>query len=440
MTEGTLPPAYRLRNELNDEVHARPPEPLAAPSRLTYLALLCDRAQRDESTRMVAAFAQAHNARGPTEGGSHLRLDVGAFRLKWERHTEFVRYTFVVPGVGPGAVPDVAVGDAPFGRTALQAVPADWIAALPGELLVAAHVLLLPERDAPDEPHEIAAKMFAGNLLVGATVSESAAVAFMDFRIHPDGFSRVLVCDRSTTLWQAGRIVQRLLEIETYRMLALLTLPVARALAPMLDQQERELSAITAALVDAKEADEPALLDRLTRLAAAIDSHNAGNQFRFSAAAAYDELVQRRIRELREARIYGVQTFREFTERRLAPAMATCRATAARQISLSEQVARTTQLLSTRVDVTREQQTQALLEQMNRRVKLQLRLQSTVEGLSVAAITYYVVSLIGHMAEGFESLGIPIHPPIAMAAAIPVVAGLMFLGLRRVHRLVGQLD
>jgi uncharacterized membrane-anchored protein len=432
MSGRTLPHAYKLRGELNDEVHARPPEPLTAPARVSYLVTLCDRAQRDESARMIAAFARAFDAKPPAEGGSHLRVDVGPFRLRWERHSEFVRYTFIVP--------DAADGPDPFGATALDAAPADWVAALPGELLVAAHVLLLPERLGPQEPMAIADTMFSGTLLVGSSVSEGAATAYTDFRIHQDRFSRFLVHDRSTTRWQAGRIVQRLLEIETYRMLALLALPVARALAPALDEQERELARITAALVEAGEADEAALLDRLTRLAAAIDSRNAETSFRFGAAAAYDELVQRRIRELREERIYGVQTFREFTERRFAPAMNTCRAIAARQVSLSERVARATQLLSTRVDVTREQQTHALLEQMNQRVKLQLRLQSTVEGLSVAAITYYVVSLIGHAAEGLEAVGIPLRPPIAMAAAIPVVAGLMALGLRRIHHMVARLD
>ena len=428
MTEYALPPAHPSRAVLNDEVHARPPEPLTAPARLTYLALLCDREQREASARMVADFALRHNARPPAPGSSHLRVDVGGFRLKWERHAEFVRYTFIVGGTGEGSDP--------FAAPALAAVPPEFVAALPGQLLVGAHVAILRESAGPHEPHEIAEAMFNGNLLIGAAISDAAATAFMDFRLHPDGFSRVVVQDRSTTPWQAGRIVGRLLEIETYRMLALLALPMARALAPVLEEQERELARITAALVDAGEADEPALLDRLTRLAAAIDSRTADTGYRFSAAAAYDDLVQRRIRELREGRIYGVQTFREFTERRLAPAMQTCRTIAARQLSLSEQVARATQLLSTRVDVTREQQTQALLVQMNRRVKLQLRLQSTVEGLSVAAITYYVVSLIGHAAEGLEALGLPVRPPIAMAAAIPVVAGLLALGLRRVHRLV----
>ena len=318
MSGRRLPPAYPLRGQLNDEVHARPPEPLIAPARLSYLALLCDRAQRDESASMIAQFARDHDVKPPAEGGSHLRVDLGTFRLRWERHSEFVRYTFIVPG-GPD-------GPAPFGSTALDAVAPDWIAALPGELLVAAHVLLLPHREGPHEPPEIADTMFSGTLLVGAAVSDGAANAYTDFRLHPDGFSRLLIHDRASTPWQAGRIAQRLLEIETYRMLALLTLPVARALAPELDVQERELAAITAALVEAGEADEPALLERLTRLAATIDSRNARTQFRFSAAAAYDDLVRRRIGELREGRIHGVQTFREFTERRLAPAMATCRA------------------------------------------------------------------------------------------------------------------
>ncbi len=153
-------------------------------------------------------------------------------------------------------------------------------------------------------------------------------------------------------------------------------------------------------------ADEPALLDRLTRLEAEIENRQSETRFRFSASDAYYELVRQRIDELREQRIQGLQTFREFTERRLAPAMNTCRSAAARQESLSQRVARATRLLSTRVDLTRERQNQALLESMDRRASLQLRLQSTVEGLSVAAVTYYVVALIGHAAEALHEAGI----------------------------------
>jgi uncharacterized membrane-anchored protein len=236
---------------------------------------------------------------------------------------------------------------------------------------------------------------------------------------------------------QAGRMVQRLLELETYRMLALLALPVARGLAPHLDASERELARVTAALAAAAEAkDEPALLDRLTRLEAEIEDRQSSNHYRFSAAVAYHELVQRRIDELREERIQGLQTFQEFTERRLAPAMSTCRAAAARQESLSRHVARATQLLSTRVDVARERQNQAVLESMNRRAKMQLRLQQTVEGLSVAAVTYYVVGLVGYAAKGLNAAGVGIDPDVAQGVSVPVILLLVAFGIRRIKDIV----
>ena len=157
---------------------------------------------------------------------------------------------------------------------------------------------------------------------------------------------------------------------------------------------------------------------------------------RFSAAAAYHELVERRIEELREVRIQGLQTFREFTERRLAPAMRTCASVSARVESLSQRVARATQLLSTRVAVSRERQNQQVLESMNRRAEAQLRLQQTVEGLSAAAITYYVVGLVGYAAKGLKALGWPVNPDLAMAFSIPLVALATVLGVRHVRQVV----
>ena len=195
---------------------------------------------------------------------------------------------------------------------------------------------------------------------------------------------------------------------------------------------------MTAALIRAREEDDPALLERLTRLAAEIESRQTESQFRFAAAASYYDLVQRRIQELREERLAGLQTFGEFMERRLAPAMRTCRAVTERQEVLSARVARATELLSTRVEISSERQSHALLESMNWRAILQLRLQETVEGLSVAAITYYVVSLVGHAAEGFEALGLQVNPSIAMAVAIPVVALAVAFGVRRIRRSVAR--
>jgi uncharacterized membrane-anchored protein len=270
--------------------------------------------------------------------------------------------------------------------------------------------------------------------LIGSGVAEKSAVALTDFRIHADGFSRFVIIDFGLTPRQAGRTLQRILEIDTYRMLALLAFPIARQLSPRLSEYERELSVVTTVLETADVSDEAKLLDRLTHLEAQIESEEAKNRFRFTAADAYYDLVRRRIAELRESRLPGLQTFGEFTERRLAPAMNTCRSAAARQESVSEHISRANQLLATRVDLTRQRHSQSLLESMNRRAKAQFELQQTVEGLSIAAITYYVVGLIGYVAKGLHALGWRVDYEIVTAISIPVVAGLLLIGLRLIHR------
>jgi uncharacterized membrane-anchored protein len=422
-----LPPDHPQRLELNDEVHARPPEPLVAPSRLSYLALLCDAAQREAGWAAVVELCRRHGVTAPEQSVMHFTADLGPFRLKWERHTEFIRFMFMMEGETAR----------PFSPPPIAALPEDWVAALPGQLMTAVHAVLVRAEAAAFDARVAAVDWFDGNMPVGSAVSGRAATALTDFHIHADGFSRHVLLDHGTTPWQAGRLAQRLLEIDTYRVMALLALPVARAAAPLLSASERELAQITAALVTARDADEPALLDRLTRLEAEIENRQSETRYRFSAADAYYELVQRRIDELREQRLQGLQTFQEFTERRLAPAINTCRSVAARQESLSQRVARATRLLSTRVDVTRELQTQAVLESMNRRARLQLRLQSTVEGLSVAAVTYYVVGLVGHAAEALEEAGIGhVKPDLAMGISIPVVALATWLGLHSLRRAV----
>jgi uncharacterized membrane-anchored protein len=289
-------------------------------------------------------------------------------------------------------------------------------------------------REAATEPGEIAARYFGNAVIVGANIAGGAGAAFTDFRLYPDGFSRWVIHDFSMTPRQSGRLLQRLMEIDTYRMMALLAFPVARELTPFLTASERELAEITTAMAIATTADEPALLDRLTRLEAAIESRLAENYNRFSATAAYYSLVQRRNEELREERIEGLQLFQEFMERRLAPAMGTVQSAATRQQALSERVARATQLLATRVAIDREKQNQLVLASMNRRAKMQLRLQQTVEGLSVAAITYYIVGLVGYAAKGLSAGGAPINPDVAMAASIPLIVLGVALGLRRVRR------
>jgi uncharacterized membrane-anchored protein len=422
----TLPANHPLRIELNDEVHARPPEPLRAPLRLSFVALTADPDARGAHATHAGALAARFGVAPPPEGSNHWSADLGPFRVLWERHTEFARFTFIVGGAGPR----------PFAAPAIAAVPADWLAALPGRVLLATHAEFLPDPGGTPDWDRLGAEAFAGNPLVGSQVAGGKGTAITDFRIHADGWGRLLVYDRGLAPRQAGRMVQRLLEIDAYRMLALLAFPVARQLGPLIAGSERELAEVTTLLAADTDRSEPELLERLTRLQATIESREAENHYRFGAAAAYYELVQRRIAELREGRIESLPTFSEFTERRLAPAMNTCEAATSRLESLSRRITRASQLLSTRIEATRERQNQALLESMNQRAELQLRLQSTVEGLSVAAVTYYVVGLVNYAAKGLSSLGLPVDSSVVTVLAIPVVAALVWRGIRRVTRKV----
>jgi uncharacterized membrane-anchored protein len=417
-----LPDNHPQRFQLANEVHARPHEPIRPPERAFYLAVLVDSAARGAEHAHVAALCERYGRHPPPAEAIHFSAGLGPLRLRWERHTEFSSYTFFVHG-----------GSAlPFAEPAARAVPPEWLAAVPGRSIVALHAELI-ERDKPVPSGSGIAAAFGGNYVVGAGVGDGAASAFTDFRVHADGCGRVLVYDRELSRFQAGRTLQRLFEIETYRMMALLALPVARELGPRVAAMERELAQVAAALAKGGEPDD-ALLDQLTRLAAEVESAVGESRYRFGATRAYHDLVNARIHELRERRLPGTQTIREFMQRRLDPAMATCESAARRLLELSERVARASSLLSTRVGVARERQNQEVLAQMNRRARLQLRLQETVEGLSIVAITYYAVGLVGHAAEAFEAAGWHVSPPLVMGLSILPVAALAALGARYVRR------
>lgn len=417
---------HPLRQQLNDEAHARPFDQLQTPARLSHLVFLHEDEDWAIEHALVAELCEALGCQPPKTGSNHFVADLGVFRFKWARHSEFTSYTITVPG-------EFAE---PFSEPAITRLPAQWLARLPGRLLVGAHAAVQYADKLPSNVEKIASRWFSGNALIGAAIGDGIASAYTDFRIHGDGFSRFLISDGGMGPRQAGRMAQRLFEIDTYRMMALLAFPVAKQLFPQLSESDRELAVITLKMDHAKEEDEPELLSSLTRLAGKIENSVAVSSYRFSAARAYYILVERRVGFLRESRIPGMQPFREFMERRLAPAMDTCKSVERHQESLAERVGRAADLLRTRVDVSREIQNQQLLESMDKRAHLQLRLQETVEGLSVAAITYYTVGLVGYGAKGLKAFGLHVEPDMAIGVAIPLVALGVALGIRQIRRSV----
>ena len=414
---------HPLRQTLNDELHARPPVPMHSPEAVTYLAFLHHDGSAGREPRHITELATRLGLPEPTTESGHVFIDAGEFRFKWERHNEFSSYTFFRKSQGGELADDFA----------LQVVPADWRSNIPGQLITATHVLVRPSSEVG--PEALVAKHLAGTTqMVVSKISHGAGWVFTDFRIT-EGFSRFLVVNDSLTPRQVGRTVQRLVEIETYRVIALLSFPVAKQVARLLSRAEDELADLVHRMSRTETSEgEHKVLGRLTKLAGDVEQSVAKHTYRFGAGAAYYGLVRARIEELREIRVTGFPTLREFMERRLTPAMDTCATIARRQEDLSGRIARNAQLLRTRVEVELERQNQQLLEQMNRRAKLQLRLQETVEGLSVVAITYYGSQLVNYVVKGFEPQRLPATPETITAIAIPVIAGLVFLSLRRMRK------
>ncbi|MEN9314259.1 MAG: hypothetical protein RIS35_652 [Pseudomonadota bacterium] len=435
MSSIDYPPDHPQRVELAGEVHARPPGPVTTPSRASYVAVLVAAEARAAETRHLQALCRRWDVAPPSQEATHFRAQLGALRLKWERHGEFSGYTFFVDGLP----------ETPFESTAISSLPAGWLSAIPGQTVAAVHAEITSGDARVPDPDALA-RRFGNAAVVGSSVAEGAGMLFTDFRLQDDGCSRVWLVNERLTPTQAGRIVQRMFEIEVYRVLALLALPIARRQTPRIAAIEQALATLTDQMAthddaagpgkDASQRDE-ALLHELMMLAAEVESGIAASQFRFGACEAYHGLVRSRIAELREQRLAGLQTIDEFMGRRLAPAAATCATTAQRLRSLAERIGQTSALLATRVGIANERQNQGLLASMNQHARLQLRLQQTVEGLSVAAIVYYAAGLTGYVAKALRGVGLQIEPDLVVGVSIPLLAALLLWSMRRMRARLG---
>ncbi|MBS1229691.1 MAG: hypothetical protein H6R17_2968 [Proteobacteria bacterium] len=417
---------HPLRDHLNNEFHAQAAIPLTSPVLVSHLAFHHEGLPTHDERENVLRLCQTSACRFIENSATHLMFDAGNFQMRWELHTEYSSYTFFRPLLAGEALhPDA---------TALDAVFSDWLTAIPGKLIVATHVELRSTSDVSPESVLAGLSPTSGRPMVVSRVANGAAWVFTDF-VFDNGFSRFLLLDDTMAGRQPGRAVQRLFEIETYRMMALLGLPVATEVGHWLNGAESRLAELMDHIGQANSPeDERAVLADLSKMAAEVEHSVARTTFRFSATRAYNSLVQQRIDELREIRVPGYQKLAEFMQRRFQPAMNTCAAMASRQDDLSGRVARNSQLLRTRVDIELERQNQELLAQMNNRAKVQLRLQETVEGLSIAAITYYGSQLVQYLTKGAKYLFPILSPEIATAVSIPLIAVLALFGIKRMRK------
>jgi uncharacterized membrane-anchored protein len=408
--------AHPLRTVLHDEVHTRPRPHVSAPHAIVHVSLLHAKRGQTEPPQGLMRWFEGQGLPPPAAGQNHVDAEQGLLRVKWERHGEFDDLTVYAP-LDPAALPFASGAADQLMAQLLEPEPDQT----PGQLIAALRVAVLPPRTGGFDPAQALA-CFGDDGLVGAAISDQDAAVYSDFRLDPQGYGRFLVQDRATHPGQMGRAVQRLIEIEVYRMMSMLAFPEARRIAAELDRAEVSLSALVARLDVAPESEEPQLLRELTGLSAGIEQLSTSTAFRMSAARAYRALVRQRGLELRQTRLPGLQTPTEFLERRFEPAMAYCDAVMTRMASISERISRASALLGTRVEIERERQNQELLGAMNRRAALQLRLQETVEGLSVAAIAYYATGLMGYLFKGAADAGLRIDPELATGVAVvPIV-------------------
>ncbi|UJW77627.1 DUF3422 domain-containing protein (plasmid) [Rhizobium sp. SL42] len=395
------------RDAILREVHARPFRPIETPARLVHFAFLSKELERDAERDALSDFCQANDSEALPDNARHHRVSFGDVHLRWERHSEFTTYCWYYKH----AAEDVSAADI----TGLA--PQMYAIQQPGPHLVAIDLQIVEPSSAPDMY-----TLFAKESLCVMSAEGGSATIATDFQVDAAGFVRILVVNDGVPAMRIGALAQRLLELETYRVLALLCLPEAQRLEPSVRQIERALVDATQAMTQTETLeDNENLLEKLVVLAARLEAGAAKSLFRFGASRAYQNIVLGRIAAIGFEPLPDRETFPAFLNRRMAPALQTCFSLEERQINLSRKLARATQLLRAKVDVAMERQNRDILETMSERARLQLRLQQTVEGLSIAAVSYYVVALLAYFLKGLAHTSDWFDAEAAMAIVSPIV-------------------
>ncbi len=403
------------RHLLSNELHARPFPNINAPARAGTIAIARNKDNPEADLKFLHQLLDHYGASHPAPHADHHFADLGRVQLKWERHSEFCTFMLFKDGAAPSG----------FSGQIFAHFPADWLASAPGELLSSSLVRIEHAHTKAEVEARIDAEtkdwFVRESRAVSYAANGTAAVA-SDFRLDENGHIRFVVYMIGDALpHRTGRTVQRLVEIETYKSMAMLTLPVARCVFNAVQPLEAELSGIVAEM-STKGASPADALNRLLDISAQIEKLSAQTAFRFSAGKAYAAIVWQRIDVLHEEQLLGSMLIRDFMNRRFSPAMRTCTAARERLDALSARATRASRLLSTRVNVQANEQSQSLLRQMDKRAQQQIHLQQTVEGLSVFAISYYAVMLLGKLLKpaaayagmSEKMLGAILVPPVLL--------------------------
>ena len=417
----TLPfEPHPARHAILSEAHSRPFFRLEAPSRVLALAFMRGQFSSEVIRERLDNFARAHGAAPAPQGARHHRMMLPQGLFRWEEHTEFTTFVFMLAGDA-----------ARFETTAGEVLRSLSLPEQPGP-----HIVSVDMAFTTDNPFERSPAPFQAGVVSNSVLEDGRAVVSSDFVPDENGFVRFVIVNRGLPERRLGALARDIMEVEVYRNLALLGLPEAQRISPVLRAVEQGLADLMGDLVHQKtlgESDE--LLARLTDMTARIEAEIARTKFRFGATRAYGAILSDRLSAFHMAASPDAPTIAAFLTRRNAPALRTCETMESNLMDLAARLTRASNVLRTRIDVELAKQNNELLSAMGERTALQLRLQQTVEGLSVAAISYYVVGLVGYVLKALkEAHWMPLPLEIAVGLSVPLVILVMAFVVRRIQR------
>ena len=428
-------PYEMCREDLFEEFHLRAPVPLDDYKLCSHLSFDTSGDKSEPVEAAMREICTALEVEPPSGGIRQFHTQTDGVAFKWQKHTEFCTLTFY-------AKSDENKGT--YEQTALDSLQSKKdLIGLPG-MLAAVHVFveIAPKLLSSDEDATPPKHAFPTERIAGGRVCDGRADIWSDFQLGADGFTRLVIEDRGLGPRRSGRLVQRLLDIETYRIVSMLGLQVAHdcnALARNIESKLHEL--LENSNFHSTDVPDRSYLDGLLRLASEVEHSLARSSFRFAATDAYSKLVNRRLNELNEQRIQGAQRLAVFLRQRYLPAIETCEAARARLEDLAARIDRDASLIRTRIDLTQQEQNNDLLTAMNRRADQQFRLQHTVEALSSVAISYYAIGITGVFCKAIAA-HLPYFDSTTLTAILApfIIAGVV-ISLRRVRRVtLGEKD
>ncbi|MEO0328623.1 MAG: DUF3422 domain-containing protein [Pseudomonadota bacterium] len=405
---------HPARNDLIAEAHARPALQIPGPAEIIHIAFRC---KQEIAYQFFDALVKGDKGDDPMP--RHLTGTIRGVRVKLERHTEFMSCS-LFQDLGaeekPGSLDEILQDVFPINQVEIFTLIRLRIVKTARDM-----VRRLPIED----------RAYGGNLRHGIEVRST-------FKPDEAGFINFIVLGKSMTSDELGRRIQRLIEMETYRTMALLGLPKARSVSGKLTEIETELDMLTKQLRDSTDTSDLRDEDFFRKLSDLSERANllvTETRYRFAASRAYFALFQQRVASLQEEKVGDVQTMSGFLRSRLEPAIATIESTGKRQQTLTEDLSRALSLLRTRIELSLNKGNQAVLKSMDKRHDQQLKISQAVEGLSIIAITYYAVGLVSHLLKALaQQPWMPLSTTVLTAISVPLVFAFVWYTLRRARK------